>query len=68
LSRHTNGDETPHRVTGQGSTKVLSSPGMDIDDQFEFVFAAEGGFAYFCSVHPMLTGVVHVGKAPAKAP
>jgi plastocyanin len=64
--RWTNHDETPHTVTSQGTPKVLSSPGMDIDDHFDFVFVNEGDFAYFCTVHPMMTGVVHVRKA-AKA-
>ncbi len=65
--RWTNHDETPHTVTHQAATKVFSSPGMDIDDHFEFVFMSEGDFAYFCTVHPMMTGVVHVRKAGAKA-
>jgi plastocyanin len=66
--RWTNHDETPHTVTSQGGAKVLSSPGMDIDDHFEFVFTNEGDFAYFCTVHPMMTGVVRVRKAGVKAP
>jgi plastocyanin len=65
--RWTNHDETPHTVTSQGGTKVLSSPGLDVGDQYEFVFSGEGDFAYFCTVHPMMTGVVHVRKAAAKA-
>jgi plastocyanin len=60
--RWTNHDETPHTVTSQATPKVFSSPGLDIDDHFEFVFDNEGDFAYFCSVHPMMTGVVHVRK------
>jgi plastocyanin len=66
--RWTNHDETPQTVTSQGGTKVLSSPGMDIDDHFEFVFKGEGDFAYFCTVHPMMTAIVHVRKAGSKAP
>jgi plastocyanin len=66
--RWTNHDETPHTVTSQGATKVLSSPGMDLDDHFEFVFTGEGDFAYFCTVHPMMTAIVHVRKGAAKAP
>jgi plastocyanin len=66
--RWTNHDETPHTVTSQGGAKVLSSLGMDIDDHFEFVFTNEGDFAYFCTVHPMMTGVVRVRKAGVKVP
>ena len=65
--RWTNHDETPHTVTSQDGKKVLASPGMDVGDQYEFVFAAEGDFAYFCTVHPMMTGVVHVRKSAGKA-
>jgi plastocyanin len=66
--RWTNHDETPHTVTSQAGKKVLSSPGLDVDDQYEFVFTDEGDFSYFCTVHPMMTGVVHVRKAGSKAP
>jgi plastocyanin len=66
--RWTNHDETPHTVTSQAAKKVFASPGLDLDDHFEFVFAEQGDFAYFCTVHPMMTGVVHVRKAGGKAP
>jgi plastocyanin len=66
--RWTNHDETPHTVTSQGGKKILASPGLDVGDQYEFVFATEGDFAYLCTVHPMMTGVVHVRKTAAKAP
>ena len=65
--RWTNRDETPHTVTSQGSKKILSSPGLDVGDHYEFVFTSEGDFAYFCTVHPMMTGVVHVRKSAGKA-
>jgi plastocyanin len=61
--RWTNHDESPHTVTSAGAPKVLSSPGMDVDDHYEFVFTNEGDFAYFCAVHPMMTGMVHVRKS-----
>ena len=66
--RWTNHDETPHTVTSQAGKKILSSPGLDLDDQYEFVFTDEGDFSYFCTVHPMMTGVVHVRKSGSKAP
>ncbi len=65
--RWTNRDETPHTVTSQGGKKILSSPGLDVGDHYEFVFTSEGDFAYFCTVHPMMTGVVHVRKSAGKA-
>ncbi len=63
--RWTNHDETPHTVTSQASPKAFASPGMDTDDTFEWVFTNEGDFAYLCTVHPMMTGVVHVRKGAA---
>jgi plastocyanin len=60
--RWVNRDETPHTVASQGSTRVFASKALDTDDQFEFTFADEGDFPYFCTVHPFMTGVVHVRK------
>jgi plastocyanin len=57
----TNHDETPHTVTS--NDKSFASKGLDTDDKFEHVFASEGDFAYFCTVHPFMTGVVHVRKS-----
>ena len=56
----TNHDETPHTVTSKD--KVLASPGLDTDDQYEHTFDGEGDFAYICTVHPFMTGIVHVRK------
>ena len=54
----TNRDETPHTVTS--SDKSFASKGMDTDDAFEHTFDREGDFGYLCTVHPFMTGVVHV--------
>jgi len=56
----TNRDETPHTVTG--NDKSFASKGLDTDDKFEHTFDKEGDFAYLCTVHPFMTGVVHVRK------
>ena len=56
----TNRDETPHTVTS--NDKSFASKGLDTDDKFEHTFASEGDFAYICTVHPFMTGVVHVRK------
>lgn len=56
----TNHDETPHTVTS--NDKSFASKGLDTDDKFEHTFASEGDFRYFCTVHPFMTGVVHVRK------
>ena len=56
----TNRDETPHTVTS--NDKSFASKGLDTDDKFEHTFASEGDFSYVCTVHPFMTGVVHVRK------
>jgi plastocyanin len=56
----TNRDETPHSVGSDD--KSFASKGMDTDDKFEHTFAVEGDFGYVCTVHPFMTGVVHVRK------
>ena len=56
----TNRDETPHTIAS--SDKSFASKGLDTDDRFEHTFATEGDFDYVCTVHPFMTGVVHVRK------
>jgi len=56
----TNHDQTPHTVTS--NDKSFASKGLDTDDKFEQTFAKEGDFNYLCTVHPFMTGVVHVRK------
>jgi plastocyanin len=56
----TNHDEAPHTVVS--GDKSFVSKGLDTDDRFEHTFEREGDFAYICSVHPFMTGVVHVHK------
>ena len=56
----TNHDETPHTVTS--NDKSFASKGLDTDDKFEHTFTKEGDFNYICTVHPFMTGVVHVRK------
>ena len=56
----TNHDETPHTISA--SDKAFVSKAMDTDDRYEHVFASEGDFSYFCTLHPFMTGIVHVRK------
>ncbi len=60
--RWVNHDETPHTVSSQDKSKLFASKAMDTDDHFDFVFTKEGDYTYVCSVHPFMTGVVHVRK------
>ena len=59
----TNRDETPHTVSA--SDRSFVSKAMDTDDRYEHTFATEGDFNYFCTLHPFMTGVVHVRASPA---
>jgi plastocyanin len=54
----TNHDEAPHTVTS--NDKSFASKGLDTDDKFEHTFYKAGDFSYICTVHPFMTGVVHV--------
>ena len=56
----TNKDETPHTVAS--NDKSFASKGLDTGDTYEHTFDREGDFAYICTVHPFMTGVVHVRK------
>ena len=56
----TNHDETPHTIIA--ADKSFASKAMDTDDRFEYTFANEGDFSYFCTLHPFMTGTVHVHK------
>lgn len=54
----TNEDEDPHTVTANG--KSFHSTAMDTGERFSFTFTRPGEFAYFCSLHPHMTGKVVV--------
>jgi plastocyanin len=56
----TNHDDTPHILLARD--KAFASKAMDTDDHFQFTFTREGDFSYFCTMHPFMTGVVHVHK------
>jgi plastocyanin len=54
----TNRDDIPHTVVSD--EKVFKSKVLDTDEKFSFTFAKPGTYAYFCSVHPKMTGKVVV--------
>ena len=54
----TNRDQTPHTISaGDGGFR---SSGMDTGDTYTHTFTREGDASYFCTVHPFMTGIVHV--------
>jgi len=55
-----NHDETPHTIsTGEHG---FVSKALDTDDRYEHTFTDAGDVSYFCTVHPFMTGVIHVRK------
>ena len=56
-----NDDDIPHTVAS--SSKLFKSKALDTNDKFSFTFTTPGTYAYFCSVHPHMTGTVVVEAA-----
>jgi len=56
----TNDDETPHTVAANDHGFV--SKALDTGDRYEHTFDQEGDVSYFCTVHPFMTGKIHVRK------
>lgn len=54
----TNDDDIPHTVVA--TDKSFRSKVLDTGQSFSFTFTKAGQFAYFCSLHPMMTGKVVV--------
>ena len=53
-----NHDDIPHTVTSK--TMAFRSKAMDTDDKFSVTFATPGSYAYFCALHPHMTGTIVV--------
>ena len=53
-----NEDDIPHTVASE--TRLFKSSALDTDDTFSFTFTEPGSYAYFCSLHPRMTGTVVV--------
>jgi plastocyanin len=54
----TNHDDIPHTVVSTDG--VFKSKVLDTDEKFSFTFDKPGSYAYFCSIHPKMTGKVVV--------
>lgn len=54
----TNADDDPHTVTA--NDKGFHSAALDTDDKYSFTFTRPGEYAYFCSLHPHMTGKIIV--------
>lgn len=53
-----NHDDIPHSVVGVGGK--FKSPPLDTDENFSVTFAEPGEIAYFCGLHPHMTGKIVV--------
>jgi len=53
-----NRDDIPHTVVSDD--KVFKSKVLDTDEKFSYTFSKPGTYAYFCSIHPKMTGKVVV--------
>jgi plastocyanin len=53
-----NRDDIPHTVV-ESDTRFRSRA-LDTDDTFAYTFANPGTFAYFCGLHPHMTGKIIV--------
>jgi plastocyanin len=56
--RFVNRDDEAHTVTARGGT--FDSGGMDTNDAWTYRFSKPGKYAYFCSLHPYMTGTIVV--------
>lgn len=53
-----NGDDIPHTVVA--TDQSFKSKVLDTDGRFTFTFDKPGTYAYFCSIHPHMTGKIVV--------
>jgi plastocyanin len=63
----TNGTDTPHTVTSDSGGEIDSSQ-LAAAATFQHAFAAEGTFAYHCTIHKYMTAKVVVLAAGAALP
>lgn len=56
--RFTNLDGEPHTVTSL--TGLFDSAALDTQGTWSYTFEKPGAYPYYCTVHPMMTGVVTV--------
>ena len=54
----TNHDDVPHNV--ESAAQKFSSPVLDTNQKFQFMFKDAGEYPYFCKLHPKMTGRVIV--------
>jgi amicyanin len=53
-----NEDDIPHNIVASG--KAFRSKTLDTEDKYSFTFTTPGIYAYFCGLHPHMTGTIVV--------
>jgi plastocyanin len=56
--RWTNHDDIPHNVTSDNDS--FKSKTLRTDENFSYTFSKAGTYAYYCSIHPRMTGKIVV--------
>jgi plastocyanin len=57
----TNEDDIPHTV--DATTRAFRSGALDTAQSFSFTFTIPGTYAYYCALHPHMTGTIVVTAA-----
>jgi plastocyanin len=55
-----NADDVPHTATSKDEPQTFDSGALDTDEKFSFTFSKPGTYAYYCKVHPHMTGIIRV--------
>ena len=55
-----NEDDMPHTIVNDAKPREFKSPPIDSGEQFSWTFSKAGTYAYFCSLHPRMTGTITV--------
>jgi plastocyanin len=53
-----NRDDVPHTIVA--TNRGFSSPALDTDQTYAHAFTSPGTYAYFCGIHPHMTGRITV--------
>ena len=61
-----NQDDIPHGIASDNNA-FAKSTAMDTDDSYSFTFTTPGTYAYFCYIHPHMTGTIVVEAAAGDA-
>jgi plastocyanin len=57
-----NKDDIPHGIASSDNA-FAKSKALDTDNSYSFTFTTPGTYAYFCYVHPHMTGTIVVEAA-----